>query len=80
MNRYFKKLIKILITVERTRSKVKIFGSENWEEEIIKIIDPKVLPTFWNERATVRQKVEFILIRRLKNNENRHNFSTFQQI
>ncbi|KAI6227451.1 CRAL-TRIO domain-containing protein [Aphelenchoides fujianensis] len=33
---------------ERTKNKVKIFGS-NWKSEILEYANPEVLPVFWNE-------------------------------
>uniref|UniRef100_A0A0N5AZC6 CRAL-TRIO domain-containing protein n=1 Tax=Syphacia muris TaxID=451379 RepID=A0A0N5AZC6_9BILA len=33
---------------EKTRNKVKIFGS-NWRQEMLKLAVPEVLPAFWNE-------------------------------
>ncbi|MFH4973925.1 hypothetical protein AB6A40_000634 [Gnathostoma spinigerum] len=32
---------------ERTRQKVQILGSD-WREEIVKIADPRILPSYWN--------------------------------
>lgn len=46
---------------EKTRNKVKIFGS-NWREEVVKIAVPETLPTFWNEPGEdVSEKANYTL-------------------
>jgi len=37
---------------ERTYRKIKIFGREGWREEILKIVDPEVLPAFLGGNRT----------------------------